>query len=48
MRWGVGVDPTKQEDGGLVWILTMGPKGKTINLFSPTAPPPFVLPGPQL
>lgn len=30
MQWEVGVvEPTKQEGGGLVWILTGGPKGKT-------------------
>lgn len=37
LRWGVGVDPTKQEDGGLARILTVGPKGKTSSLIPPTA-----------
>lgn len=35
------VDPTKQVDGDLVQILTVGPRGKTSSLISPTTPPWF-------
>lgn len=41
---GSGVDHTKQENGDLVRILTVGLEGKTINLISPTTHPPSFSP----